>query len=362
MQQCPNPDICGSCGFSHLKYEDQLAQKKHLVNCAKIIPSPKTTHYRNRMDFVINYQGKVGLREKGKWWSVIDNHTCFIANEKIEEKFAQVRKWVQTCGLSFYDRKGHQGLLRYAVIRATTTGETMINIITSQPTQAEPESLITSKLNDLHATTVIWSVNKSDSDISYGDEIRIIKGDGYINEIIADLKFLIRPNSFFQTNSHGAKELLDLVVSFAKDVKPAKILDLYCGGGFFSLGVKKAMPDTEIYGIELVEDAILDAKDNATSNNLDIEFSVGKAEDLNWETYKPDLVILDPPRSGLHPKVLKTLLELEIPNLIYVSCKYQSFAKDYQMLSTRYKAKDCVAVDMFPQTEHVELVTFLKLQ
>ena len=151
MQQCPNPDICGSCGFSHLKYEDQLAQKKHLVNCAKIIPSPKTTHYRNRMDFVINYQGKVGLREKGKWWSVIDNHTCFIANEKIEEKFAQVRKWVQTCGLSFYDRKGHQGLLRYAVIRATTTGEPMSNIITCQPSQSEPESLITSKLNDLHA-------------------------------------------------------------------------------------------------------------------------------------------------------------------------------------------------------------------
>jgi 23S rRNA (uracil1939-C5)-methyltransferase len=141
---CPQKDRCGSCGWSHIPYEKQLAQKLSDINgsfaikkldlhVSEVLPSPKTDHYRNRMDFVIDFQGNVGLREKGKWWRVIDDHPCFIADEKIEELFRAVRAWTKTAGLSFYDRKAHTGILRYAVIRATSIGETMINIVTSAP-------------------------------------------------------------------------------------------------------------------------------------------------------------------------------------------------------------------------------------
>ena len=124
---CPNPDVCGSCRWSHIPYDKQLKQKLSDINgsfalkeldlqCETIIPSPKTDHYRNRMDFVIDFEGRVGMREKGKWWRVIDDHTCFLADKKIDDLFSHVRTWTPTAGLSFFDRKAHTGLLRYAVI------------------------------------------------------------------------------------------------------------------------------------------------------------------------------------------------------------------------------------------------------
>ena len=145
---CPNKDRCGSCAWSHIPYEKQLKQKlsdingsfklKHLdVVVDEIFASPKTEHYRNRMDFVISFRGEVGLREKGKWWRVIDDHTCFLADERIDAMFPHIREWAQTCGLACWDRKTYAGTLRYAVVRATSTGETMITVVTSAPREGK---------------------------------------------------------------------------------------------------------------------------------------------------------------------------------------------------------------------------------
>ena len=246
---CPNKKVCGSCSWSHIPYEKQLQQKLSDINGSfkikgldlevdEILASPKQEHYRNRMDFVINFEGLVGLREKGKWWRVIDNHPCFLGDEKIEELFFKIRDWAQTSELDYFDRKAHTGLLRYAVIRATTLGETMITIVTST---TDNEALVESELQKLNEqtnpTTLIWSINHTITDVSFGDELRTISGPGYIEEQVRGLQYRITPNAFFQTNSRGAALLLETVTDYTGDLSDKTLLDLYCGSGFFSVAL-----------------------------------------------------------------------------------------------------------------------------
>lgn len=447
MSLCPKPDVCGSCGWSHIPYEKQLQQKLSDINGSfalkkldlrvdEIFPSPKTEHYRNRMDFVINFKGDVGLREKGKWWKVIDDHTCFLADEQIDTAFAVVRDWVKTCGLSYFDRKSNIGTLRYAVIRSTTLGETMVTIITSAPNgenqlgennQAtlvdfnDDAEKIEAALRDLserisldprlhgingdpthHAlrttpltstsdarrtTSVIWAINHTISDTSFGDELRVIAGPGTIEESIDGVRFNISPNAFFQTNSHAAPMLLSTVREFAGDLTDKTLLDLYCGTGFFAVAMAGQAKQT--IGVELVADAINDAKVNAELNNLElitgsdslhvqrpthdalhptsnvrrttssISFHDAKTEEFDWMKLGADVVILDPPRSGMHDRALADVISAKPERIVYVSCNYKNFAREMVELSKYYDVENIRAVDMFPHTPHVELVTAL---
>lgn len=387
MSPCPAPESCGSCGWSHIPYEKQLQQKLSEINGSfaikkldlrveDIFPSPKTEHYRNRMDFVISFKGEVGLREKGKWWRVIDNHTCFLGDEHIETLFPLVRDWAKESGLSFFDRKANVGMLRYAVIRASSTGETMIIIVTSAPngeqqlgegnvgttvTTNEDADVIESALKNLatkaKATTVIWSINHTISDLSFGDEIRVIDGPGVINEEIEGIHFRISPNAFFQTNSYAAPMLLSTVREFAGDLTNKTLLDLYCGTGFF--GIALANQAEKTIGVELVADAIRDARINAELNNVTVEFHDAKTEDFAWMKLGADVVILDPPRSGMHDKALADIIAAKPARIVYVSCNFKNFAREMVELSKYYDVEAIRAVDMFPHTPHVELVTAL---
>ena len=369
---CPNKSICGSCGWSHIPYKKQLEQKLSDINgtfalkdlqekVTNIIPSPVTAHYRNRMDFVINFEGLVGLREKGKWWRVIDNHPCFLADEKIEVLFHQVREWTHTANLSFFDRKAISGLLRYAVIRSTSTGEAMINIVTSVPVNQEEDTRAHEALERLakecNATTLLWSINDTPSDVSHGGDVRIISGPGFLTEEINECVYRITPNAFFQTNLYGAPVLQQTVVDLARKTGAKNAVDLYCGSGFFSIPLANA--GLQIYGAEMVEEAIHDARINAELNNASIEFEASKIEDLEWTKHHPELVIVDPPRIGLHEKVIADILHEQPPHLIYISCNYKSFAREFVILRETYDLKDIVAIDMFPHTPHVELICYL---
>ncbi len=331
----------------------------------EILPSPKTDHYRNRMDFVIDFEGRVGMRQKGKWWRVIDGHTCFLANERIDALFSLVRKWVHTSGLSYFDRKAHTGLLRYAVIRATLAGDTMINIVTSGPHHAqENRDTIVNALVDLqeetNPTTLIWSVNHTITDVSYGDDLTVMSGPGAIIEEINGYQYRISPNAFFQTNSHAAPLLQDTVQEFAGDLTNKILLDLYCGSGFFSIMLSAQTKRT--IGIEMNEQAVEDAKKNATRNNSTAEFVLQKTEGADWGTYNPDIVILDPPRSGMHDKALADLMRIKPRTIIYVSCNPKNFAREMIQLQEYYEVSNMRAIDMFPHTPHVELVTRLDLK
>jgi len=375
QQLCPNKEICGSCSWSHIPYEKQLEQKLSDINgsfkikgldltCDEIIPAPKTAHYRNRMDFVINFQGLVGMREKGKWWKVIDNHTCFISDELIEKHFKDVRDWTHTAGLTFFDRKAHEGLLRYAVIRTTKTGESMIIIVTSEPKDAEEETLARKALENLaeksEATTLIWSINHTITDVSFGDELHEISGQGYIEENINGNIYRITPNAFFQTNSIGAEVLQTVVREMANDISEKTVLDLYCGSGFFSIDMAKDAKKT--IGVELVPEAIHDAKVNAELNNVEVKYHDAKTEEFDWQNINPDLLILDPPRSGMHDKALADVIAAAPKEIIYVSCNYKNFAREMVQLEKLYNVEEIKAVDMFPHTPHVELVTKLVLK
>ncbi|HBL39186.1 TPA: hypothetical protein DDZ10_00760 [Candidatus Uhrbacteria bacterium] len=431
---CPNKDRCGSCAWSHIPYEKQLKQKLSDINGSfklkklgervfEILPSPQTEHYRNRMDFVIDFEGRVGMREKGKWWKVIDNHVCFLGMERIEELFMMVRDWTKTAGLSFYDRKAGTGLLRYAVIRATTTDEAMVIIVTSKPELGERETLrktldlLTTSMTS--TTSLIHSVNETISDVSFGTQLETISGSGFMEEVIADCRFRMTPNAFFQTNPYAAPMLLNTVREFAGDLSGKTVLDLYCGSGFFGIGLARfhltstepvtieapkgclrlgtnseslrfgisrpndRQPDrvilagshsvgrasaiahsnhggrARIIGVELVPEAIQDARVNAELNSVGVKFYEAKTEDFDWGQYKADVVILDPPRMGLHDKALADILCIKPETIVYVSCNYKNFARELVLLCEIYHVEAMRAIDMFPHTPHVELVTKL---
>ena len=366
---CPNKNVCGSCSWSHIPYEKQLQQKLSDINGSfalknleyeveEIMASPKTEHYRNRMDFVIDFEGRVGMRMKGKWWKVIDGHTCFLADEQIETLFHTIRDWTKTAGLSFYDRKSHEGVLRYAVIRATKQGETMINIVTSAPGGENVQSAL-KQLNALtKPTTLVWSVNNTITDISFGDELKTISGPGYIEEHVNGNAYRISPNAFFQTNSHSAEQLLGTVQEFAGDLSNKTLLDLYCGSGFFSIGMNQGTKKT--IGVEMNESAITDAKVNAELNSANVEYITAPTEDYDWSVHNADVVILDPPRSGMHNRALTDIIENKPETIIYVSCNYKNFARELVQLQKHYHVTAMRAIDMFPHTPHVELVTKLQ--
>lgn len=371
---CPHPDVCGSCGWSHIPYDKQLKQKISDINgsfaikelscqASEIIPSPKTAHYRNRMDFVIDWQGNIGLREQGKWWRVIDDHPCFLADENIDTLFAVCRNWAKTCGLSFYDRKANVGMLRYAVIRSTTLGQTMVTIVTSAPANKNERKKVAEALQLLtpSPTTLLWAINHTSSDVSHGGENIIISGPGYIEEEISGTRYRISPNAFFQTNPHAAPYLLSVVKDFLGDLSGKKFLDLYCGTGFFSLALAGKAKET--IGIELVEDAIKDAQANAEINGIadKVTYIAKPTENVDWLSYNADVVLLDPPRAGLHPSTLEELTKPNAPeHVVYVSCNYKNLARELVTLQNFYEITDIKAVDMFPHTPHVEVVADLK--
>lgn len=371
---CPHPDVCGSCGWSHIPYDKQLKQKISDINgsfalkklpftVSEIIPSPKTKHYRNRMDFVIDWQGNVGLREQGKWWRVIDDHSCFLADEKIDTLFAVCRNWAKTCGLSFYDRKASVGLLRYAVIRTTTLGQAMITIVTSTPTDTHEKDKIIEALKKLThiPTTLIWAINHTSSDVSHGEEHIVFSGTGYIEEEISGTRYRISPNAFFQTNPYTAPHLLAIVSHFLGDLSGKKFLDLYCGTGFFSVALGGKARET--LGVELVEEAIKDAQVNAELNNIanNVTYIAKPTEQVEWLAYNADVVLLDPPRAGLHPSTLEALTKPQAPHhVVYVSCNYKNLARELAILTPYYTVIDIKAVDMFPHTPHVEVIVNLQ--
>ncbi len=373
--ECPNPQRCGSCRWSNMTYPEQLSRKlgglnaalkqaKFRFECLQIVPSPKQSHYRNQMDYTIDYRGRVGLREFQSWDHVIDNHQCFLADEHIENVFPVVREWVQTSGLSYHDRKRHRGLLKTATIQSSTLGQTMVSLLTAPPENDQEKEELFTQLKQLGSllpqSTIAWIQVDDQYDHNRGNSLEIITGQGYLDETIADIKFKISPNAFFQNNTGAAAYLLQTVREFAGKIHDKTVLDLYCGSGFFALEfAKPAHHAKRVIGVESVDQAILDAKRNAQINDCQVEWFNASTEDLSWSQFEPDVVILDPPRLGLQPQVIEEIMEAAPPKIVYVSCNYEKFIEEMRALQTIYRITKMRAIDMFPQTPHVEVVTLL---
>ncbi|HTK60084.1 MAG TPA: 23S rRNA (uracil(1939)-C(5))-methyltransferase RlmD [Candidatus Baltobacteraceae bacterium] len=366
--ECPHAGSCGGCAWQHVAYERQLKEKVAMIDAAfadakiplsvgRAVPAAERFHHRNRMDYVFGPKGELGLKEPGRWDKHLDLSTCLMLSADGFEVLKRVRDWAKTTSHQPWDNRRHQGFLKYLVIReGKFSGERIATLVTAAG-ELEKEKELVDALDPL-CTSIVHGVNPTITDISVSATLRPLKGEALLREKIGGVSYRIHPNAFFQTNSRMAAVLLEEVKAFVKSGTHAKLLDLYCGGGFFSLGLAKDV-ETAL-GVELDAPAIEQAKLTAEENGIaNVRYLAEAAEKLSWEAEAPDVVIVDPPRSGLHPEVRRTLLAKRPERIVYVSCNFRTLATDLKDLLRAYAAEPAVAVDLFPHTPHIETLVHL---
>lgn len=366
--RCRYAGKCGGCAWQQFDYAFQLELKRGLVNDAldaagigrrieAVVPAVSTFHYRNRMDYCIGPKGELGLKEPGRWNKYLDLEECFLLSPEAVEVMRRFREYMKEHALAPWNAFEQTGYVRYLVIReGKNTGKRMITVVTSEGELPAPDALVAA-FGEL-ATTVYHGVNPEITDISTVSRLTLLAGEPKLTERVDGRTFSIHPNSFFQTNTAMAEVLVGKVREFLSPKKPETLLDLYCGTGLF--GICLAGDAARIVGVEIDEDAIIMARENAAANGVaNATYHAAKAESLIWETERPDTVIIDPPRAGLHPKVVETLLERKPERIAYVSCNYESFAREWADLSKAYDLARIEALDLFPHSPHVELVSLL---
>lgn len=367
----------------HINYSAQLRFKRDLINAAfadaghdervdSVIPSSITTFYRNRMDYVFGWKGEVGLKEFGSWSRYRDVTEDILLSPDVPKILGVCRELMRMSDLKPWDNHTYEGDLRYAVIReGKATGDRLIALIVKDAARVSDDAkrFLLERLDKL-ATSIVIGENPLQTDISVAKTIIPLKGDGTLTETVNGTTYHIHLNSFFQTNSATSATLQDIVAEFAGSGgtgdpagRPYRILDLYCGLGFFGINLAQRDPGLRVSGFEIDKPAIELAKENARTNNVvdRCEFTSGPAEDLTWKDVDADAVIIDPPRAGLHPRVVKTLLDKKPRTIVYVSCNYHRLVEELKQFKTSYRIADLKAVDMFPHTPHVEVVAKMVL-
>jgi 23S rRNA (uracil1939-C5)-methyltransferase len=363
---CPHAGACGGCAWQHVNYGRQLEEKRRAateallsvgVPVGDIVGTPHQLHYRNRMDYVFGPNGELGLKEPGRWDSHLDLSTCLLLSTDGFEVVRLVRAWARSTSLKPWDNRSHEGFLRYVVVReGKNTAERLAMLVTAEG-PLEKEAELISALSPL-CTSIVHGINPTITDLSFASTLRALKGEALLREQVGGVTYRIHPNAFFQTNTEMAAVLLERVRERVVAGPHARLLDLYCGGGFFSLALAHDVGSA--LGIELDAQAIVEAARSAEENGItNAKFRAEAAEALSWEEERPDVVILDPPRSGLHPKVRKTLLAKLPPRIVYVSCNVRALATDLKDLLRAYRAEPAVCLDLFPHTPHVETVVHL---
>lgn len=377
--RCPHAGVCGGCLWQHIEYEAQLRIKRDMINRAfaraghgekieEVRPCPMPFHYRNRMDFAVGWLGTIGLKEYGGWNRYVDLKTCFLLGPETNAILSLARDLIKDCELEPWDAVHHTGLVRYLVVReGKNTGERMVMLVVSDDKKVSEEARknIEEKLGP-YATSLLMGEQSKVTDISCVSSVIPLKGNPWIEEAVGGARYRLAPNSFFQTNSLMAAELQKTVVDFVRDAihrvsAPYRLLDLYCGLGFFGIYLTKQFPQIKVSGFEIDGEAIELARHNAKINGVDerAEFVSGPAENLTWKDIPADAVILDPPRAGLHPRVIRTLLGKKLKTMIYVSCNYQRLVEELKEFKKEYRVEALRALDLFPHTPHVEVVVRL---
>lgn len=394
---CPHFGDCGGCTYLSLPYEEQLRIKETQVHtllshalagqeqewCFEGIKgSPRQLSYRNKMEFSFGDEYKdgplaLGMHKRGSFYDIVTVSECRIVDEDYREILTLTRNYFG--GTAFYHRLRHEGYLRHLLVRkATKTGEILIALVTTSQLdglQGEETARLEEWKNQLlelnlvgKITGILHIVNDSVADVVQSDRTDILYGQDYFYEELLGLKFKISTFSFFQTNSLGAEVLYETARDYIGDLnadgetkKPEKVVfDLYSGTG--TIAQLMAPAAKKVIGVEIVEEAVEAAQKNAELNGLhNCEFIAGDVlKVLDEIEEKPDLIILDPPRDGIHPKALKKIIGYGIDRLVYISCKPTSLARDLEVfLENGYVAEKAVAVDQFPWTANVETVVLL---
>ncbi|MCI9517525.1 MAG: 23S rRNA (uracil(1939)-C(5))-methyltransferase RlmD [Lachnospiraceae bacterium] len=379
---CPHFGACGGCTYQNLPYEEQLSMKKQQVKALMdgavqgeyifegIKGSPKIFAYRNKMEFSFGDEIKdgplaLGLHKRGSFYDIVNVPDCQIVCGDFGKILTCVLEYCREHKMSFYHRMAHEGYLRHLLVRrGEKTGEILIDLVTSSQEQHDlkgfAECILALPLEGKVAG-ILHTYNDSLADVVQDDRTEILYGQDFFYEELLGLKFKITPFSFFQTNSLGAEVLYDLARSYVGEMKDKVIFDLYSGTG--TIAQMLASVAKKVVGIEIVEEAVEAAKQNAEMNRLaNCEFLAGdvlKAIDLVRET--PDIIVLDPPRDGINPKALRKIAaHIRAKKMIYISCKPTSLARDLvEFQEYGYQVGRVCCVDMFPGTVHVETVCLL---
>ncbi len=397
---CDHFGTCGGCKWQHLDYAKQTQYKQQQVvdnlqrlgglvlpEVTPILPSPTTTHYRNKLEFTFSNsrwftreeigtlgdtpdRNALGFHIPRRFDRVLDIHTCHLQPEPSNSIRNFFRAHARVHGLTFYDQREHVGFLRTLLIRTTTTGECMVLLAVGHEDVEARERI----LSDLVArfpqlTSVLWTVNPKKNDTIYDLDIHVFHGRDHLIEELPDgpggrpLKFRIGPKTFFQTNPQQTIAMYRLTRDLAGLTGAENVYDLYCGAGSITLYL--AAKAKHVAGVELVPESVADARVNAELNGItNVSFTSGdmkKVMDAEFvqRNGKPDVVVTDPPRAGMDEPVVRHLLELAPPRIVYVSCNPATQARDLAILNDRYAIDHVQPVDMFPHTYHVENVVRL---
>lgn len=401
---CAHFGICGGCKWQMLPYPQQLLYKQEeveqqmkrigkveLPEMQPIAGASKTTHYRNKLEFTFSSrryfteaeiagmdmpeegprglpaQPALGFHVPGSFDKVIDIDTCYLQQEPSNAIRNAVRDYALDKGYSFYDIRNHTGLLRNLVVRRCDSGELMVNLVFGEddvPAREDLMNFISKGFPQI--SSLYYTINRKFNDSLHDQEPVLYAGNAYAIEVLGGLKFKVGPKSFFQTNTQQAEVLYGITKSFAELTGKEVVYDLYCGTG--SIGIFVSDQAARVIGVELIAEAIDDARENALLNGIShADFYAGDVADICTDDFfathgRPDVIITDPPRAGMHEKLVQQILQMAAPVVVYVSCNPATQARDLQLLSEKYAVTAIRPVDMFPHTHHIENVVQLRLK
>ena len=393
---CSHFGVCGGCQWQMLPYEKQLFYKQKQVHdnlhrigkiplpeILPIIGADESTYYRNKLEYTFGNrkfllqdelsdpsvsadENVAGFHARGIFDKVVDIETCYLQSEPSNALRVAVKDFALENNFSFYDIRNHHGFIRTMQLRVCTTGELMVNVVFGHDDNEKRNLLLDHILKKFpEITTLLYTINTKKNDSLYDLSPVTYFGNGYVTESLEDFRFRIGPKSFFQTNTKQAEKLYAVARNFAELTGNETVYDLYCGTG--SIGIFAGRQAKKIIGVDMIQDAIEDAKQNAALNELtNTAFFAGDVIDICDDDFfnehgKPDVIITDPPRAGMHEKLVKKILETEAPIVVHVSCNPATQGRDLNLLGEKYHVTKIQPVDMFPHTHHIENVMQLKL-
>ncbi len=372
---------CGGCMYQTMPYEEQMKMKEGQIRRIMdeavkgsyvfegVKASPKEFGYRNKMEFSFGDEYKdgplsLGLHKKGSTYDVLTAADCRLVHADMNEILVCVLEHFRKRGVSYYKKMQHTGYLRHLLLRrGDTTGEILVNLVTTTQEEHDLQPLVDELLSlelEGRIVGILHILNDSLSDVVKSDETRILWGQDFFYEKLLDLEFKITPFSFFQPNTRGAEVLYETVREYIGDIHDMTVFDLFSGTGTISQVL--APVAKEVVGVEIVEEAVEAAKENAARNGIsNCKFIAGDVfQVLDQIEEKPDVIVLDPPRDGIHPKALPKILNYGVERIVYISCKMTSLARDLEMMQLAgYRVEKMTAVDQFCETVHVETVVLL---
>ncbi len=394
---CAHFGVCGGCRWQMLPYPLQLQYKQQQVEdnlrrigkltlppVTPILGAPQTTRYRNKIEYtfsnrrfllpselhdpnITSGQDVAGFHARGLFDKVVDIDICHLQEEPTNRLRKAVKEFGLLHQLPFYDIKEHRGWLRNLQLRLCSTGEIMANLVVGHEDEEKVLILGEQLMQQFpELTTLLLTVNTKWNDSITGLEPRVLYGKGYVVERLEDFQFKIGPKSYFQTNTRQGEALYRIARQYAELTGSETVYDLYCGTG--SIGIFLSRKAARIIGVEVIEEAVADARENAALNGIGhARFFAGDTVEICKDEFfqregRPDVIVTDPPRAGMHEGLVNKILEIAAPTVVYVSCNPATQARDLHLLDAKYAVTQVQPVDMFPHTHHIENVVQLKLR